>query len=144
MTELLLCRRCPPAQPIAANTSVEQVVKTAITYPDQKALRAFQVGGRRKILWFLAALAVGAAGLVRPAGIWAAGSESLSVSFMLAAVFGAYFWLFVPVRLPDFYDQHRIGFFYDFTVRMSIPGRGPQQPQLARRGALYPGLGPVC
>ena len=120
VTELLLCRRCPPAQPITPDT-VEQVVKTAITYPDQKAQRAFQVGGRRKILWFLAALAAGAAGLYgcRHLGGW---TESLSVSYMLAAVFGAYFWLLVPMRLPDFYDQHRISFFYDMTVRMSIPG----------------------
>ena len=120
MTELLLCRRCPPAQPITPDT-VEQVVKTAITYPEQKAKRAFQVGSHRSLLWFLAALAVGAAGLYgcRRFGGW---SESLSVSFMLAAVFGAYFWLLVPVRLPDFYDQHRIGFFYDNMVRMNIPG----------------------
>ena len=120
VTELLLCRRCPPAQPITPDT-VEQVVKTAITYPEQKAKRAFQVGSHRSLLWFLAALAVGAAGLYgcRRFGGW---SESLSVSFMLAAVFGAYFWLFVPVRLPDFYDQNRIGFFYDNMVRMNIPG----------------------
>ena len=120
VTELLLCRRCPPAQPITPDT-VEQVVKTAITYPDQKAQRAFQVGGRWKILWFLAALAAGAAGLYgcRHLGGW---TESLSVSYMLAAVFGAYFWLLVPMRLPDFYDQHRISFFYDMTVQMNIPG----------------------
>ena len=120
VTELLLFGRCPPAQPITPDT-VEQVVKTAITYPDQKAQRAFQAGGLRKILWFLAALAVGAAGLYgcRRLGGW---TESLSVSFMLAAVFGAYFWLLVPMRLPDVYDQHRVGFFYDNMVQMNIPG----------------------
>ena len=45
VTELLLCRRCPPAQPIAPAT-VEQAVQAAITYPDQKARRAFQADGR--------------------------------------------------------------------------------------------------
>ena len=72
-----------PARPAITPDTVEQVVKTAITYPDQKAQRAFQVGGRWKILWFLAALAAGAAGLYgcRHLGGW---TESLLVSYMLA------------------------------------------------------------
>lgn len=120
VTELLLCRRCPPAQPITPDT-VEQVVKTAITYPDQKARRAFQSVSPRKLLWFLASLALGAAGLYS-CHRWGGWTESLPVSVLLAAGFGAYFWLLVPVQLPDFYDQYRLGFFYDSFVRMNVPG----------------------
>ena len=41
---------------------------------------------------------------------------------ILAAVFGGYFWLLVPVRLPDFYDENRIGFYWDYCFRMNLPG----------------------
>ena len=41
---------------------------------------------------------------------------------LLAAGFGGYFWLLVPLRLPDLYDQHPIGFFCDGILRMHLPG----------------------
>lgn len=120
VTELLLCRRCPDAQPFSAGT-VEQVVKTAITYPRQKGLRAFQTGSRWQALWFGLALAVGLAGLYG-CRRWGGWTEGLSVSVLLAAAFGGYFWLLAPVRLPDFYDQYKISFFYDTFLRLNLPG----------------------
>ncbi len=42
--------------------------------------------------------------------------------FALAAIFGGYFWLLVPTRLPDLYDQYELGFFYDYAFRMNLPG----------------------
>ena len=120
VTELLLCRRCPQAQPMTA-AAVEQAVQTAITYPGSKAPRAFQAQNRRQALWFLLALAAGAAGMYG-CHRWGGWSENLLLSVLLAAGFGGYFWLLVPLRLPDLYDQHPIGFFCDGILRMHLPG----------------------
>ncbi len=62
VTELLLCRRCPQAQPMTA-AAVEQAVQTAITYPSPKAQRAIQAAHRRQDLGFLLELAARAAGM---------------------------------------------------------------------------------
>lgn len=145
VTELLLCRRCPPAEPLSAGT-VEQAVQTAIAYPGQKPQRAFQTGSRRQLLWFGLALAAGAAGLY---GCWRRGvwTESLMELVLLAAGFGAYFWLLVPARLPDFYDQHKIGFFYDNVVRMNLPGvsfNNQNWPRVVRSARVWACLAVSC
>jgi len=36
--------------------------------------------------------------------------------------FGAYFWLFVQTRLPDYYDGNAISAWSDGPFRMNIPG----------------------
>ena len=53
---------------------------------------------------------------------WGSWSKSLLISVLLAAGFGAYFWLLAPLRLPDLYDRYKIGFFWDGPVRMNLPG----------------------
>ena len=120
VTELLLCRRCPSTEPMAP-AAVEDAVKAAIAYPDtvHRSKRAWQAS-RKGLSWFLAALAAGAAGLFlgRRMGCL---SEVLPVMMILVAVFGGYFWLLVPVRLPDFYDENRIGFYWDYCFRMNLP-----------------------
>ena len=37
-----------------------------------------------------------------------------------------------PVRLPDFYDENQLGFFWDYILRINVPRRGLQQRKLPR------------
>ena len=122
VTELLLCRRCPAAEPIAPDT-VEHAVKAAIRYPDSihTSKRAWQQRPRG-IVWFAAALAAGAAGVYANFRLGNPHAETVQLLAIMAAVFGAYFWLLVPVRLPDFYDENQLGFFWDYILRFNVPG----------------------
>lgn len=122
VTELLLCRRCPAAEPIAPDT-VEHAVKAAIRYPDSihTSKRAWQQRPRG-IVWFAAALAAGAAGVYANFRLGNPHAETVQLLAIMAAVFGAYFWLLVPVRLPDFYDENQLGFFWDYILRINVPG----------------------
>src|SRR5699024_465832 len=59
VTELLLCRRCPPVQPLPAS-DVEEAVQTAIHYAAHpKISRAWQSRKGTGWLWYVAALAAG-------------------------------------------------------------------------------------
>ena len=121
VTELLLCRRCPSVQAMAPDT-VEEAVQTAINYPaHRKADRAWRHQEGGGLLWYAAALAAGGFLLYLGSRMGGPG-ESVATMFGLAAVIGVYFWLLTPVRLPDFYDQNQISFFYDGAVRMNLLG----------------------
>lgn len=121
VTELLLCRRCPPVQPLPAS-DVEEAVQTAIHYAAHpKISRAWQSGKSTSWLWYVAALAAGGLFLYlkwRASGL----EDQLTTLFVLTAVIGGYFWIFIPMRLPDFYDQNKISFFYDGPLRMNLLG----------------------
>lgn len=121
VTELLLCRRCPPVQPMPAS-DVEEAVQTAIHYAAHpKISRAWQSRKGTGWLWYAAALAAG--GLLLYLKWRASGLEDqLTTLFVLTAVIGGYFWIFIPMRLPDFYDQNKISFFYDGPLRMNLLG----------------------
>lgn len=119
VTELLQCRRQPvdvPLQPEA----VEQVVKTAVLYGEEKPRRAWRTMGRWP-LWYGLSLVLGAAGLWAN---WRLGTdmEALWAPVILGAFFGAYFCFFVRTNLPPFYDQYRLGMVQDGMIRMNIPG----------------------
>lgn len=50
--------------------------------------------------------------------VWA----DVGVYTLLPLMFGIYFCLFSPQRLPDYYDQYRINAFYDGPFRIHLPG----------------------
>ena len=122
VTELLLCRRCSPAQSLEPDT-VEQAVQAAIHYPGHQSLdRAWRHLDRRS-LWYFGALAASAGLMVLLAGrVPGAVYGQLQVMTLLAAVFGGYFWLAAPVRLPPLYDEHELSFFADGPFRMNMAG----------------------
>lgn len=118
VTELLLCRRCPPVQPMP-QAEVEEAVQTALHYTaaHQKAGRAWNQREGRNWLWYAAALAAGGVFL------YLGGLKGILVElFVMTAAMGGYFWFFIPVRLPGYYDQNRISFFYDGPLRMNLWG----------------------
>ena len=119
VTELLQCRRQPVDVPLKPE-AVEQVVKTAVLYGEDKPRRAWRTMGRWP-LWYGLSLVLGAAGLWAN---WRLGTdmEALWAPVILGAFFGAYFCFFVRTNLPPFYDQYRLGMVQDGMIRMNIPG----------------------
>lgn len=118
VTELLLCKR--QETPIAPE-AVEDVVKTAIHYAGGKPKRAWQEKGRWP-LWYGLALAAGALGLWANWAVNGASWASLWTPVALGALFGAWFCFFARLTLPEFYDQHPLGFVQDGPFRMNLLG----------------------
>lgn len=119
VTELLMCERMSRDEAMDTE-KVENIVKTAITYSDEKILRAYQVKDRWHLM-YIGCLCLGG-GLT-----WVNYSQHIStttllVSMILGAVFGAYFCFCVKMKLPSFYDENRCGLYYDWGFELNLPG----------------------
>ena len=119
VTELLMCERRDSGSPLDAG-QVDEVVKTALHYPEETAVRAYHAKSRWP-LFYLCAMIIGILGTLLNARLQFF-CPTLFTSILLSGIFGAYFCFFVKVRLPAFYDQNRCGLYYDGPVRMNIPG----------------------
>ena len=164
VTELLLCRRCPAAEPIAPDT-VEHAVKAAIRYPDSihTSKRAWQQRPRG-IVWFAAALAAGAAGVYANFRLGNPHAETVQLLAIMAAVFGAYFccscrsacrtsttrtsWAFLGLHLA--YQRPRRGPstrklapHREGAAGLVLPGPGATSSGQSRVGWLFPAFGPA-
>lgn len=118
VTELLLGREEPGEQ--LDRDTAEAAVQQAIRYPDQKAARAWSAPTPWVPL-YLAALVLAGAGLVLHP-VLELPLDLLPIPVGLAAGFGAYFCLFAPLRLPDYYDQNKISGFRDGPVQLNLVG----------------------
>lgn len=137
VTELLLCRRTEDSTSLEAE-QVEQAVKTALTYADERASRAYQVKTGWPLL-YICALAVGLAGLLLHISLRFRYETPLT-STILGAVFGAYFCFFVKTTLPPFYDRNKCGLYYDGPFRMNVPGvtfNNSNWPHIVRVGRVW-------
>lgn len=120
VTELLMCERM--AQNVTMETDrVEDIVKTAITYSEEKAERAYQVKSRWFALYGISFL-LGAAGLFLNYRTKQSFFDSLAILTVLCAAFGVYFCFFVKTKLPGFYDEQKVTIFYDGPFRMNMLG----------------------
>ena len=119
VTELLLCQRVREEEPMDTE-QVEDVVKAAVRYGERQPVRAYREKGRWNLFFLLSVLigGIGTLYCVRHR----IGIEILPTIELLGLIFGAYFCFFVPVRLPDYYDEHRITGVQDGIFRMNIPG----------------------
>lgn len=120
VTELLMCERIGKDDKLNPDR-VEDIVKTAVTYPEERPERAYH-GNRQWILWYglSALLCLAGMGLNRMTARH--GLETLTTMVFLSAVFGGYFCCLVRMRLPRFYDENRVSIFCDGPIRMNIPG----------------------
>ncbi len=120
MTELLRCERMPVSGSLESH-EVEDIVRTAITYSDERPERAYHTRTRWIVLYLLSLLA-GGAGTCLNYLTGQAHLEILPTNMVLYAVFGAYFCCFVKTKLPSFYDGNRVNIYYDGAFRMNVPG----------------------
>lgn len=118
VTELLLCQRVREEEPMDAE-QVEDVVKTAVHYGEERPTRAYQEKGYWKV-FFLLSILIGGGGTCYclKNGI---GMETLPTIEILGLVFGAYFCFVAPARLPGYHDEHRITGVWDGIFRMNVP-----------------------
>lgn len=134
VTELLLCQRRGEDEPMDTK-QVEDVVKKAVCYADERIPRAWQEKGRWKLLFLLSLLA-GGLGI-----FWCAqkeiGMEILPQLAVLSFIFGLYFCFFAPMKLPRYHDENRISGMMDGCVRMNVPG-------LAFNNSNWPHILVVC
>ena len=119
VTELLLCERMEKEETMNGE-QVENIVKTAIAYSEDRTVRAYQVKTKWPII-YLCSLAVGIMGTLYNVA-HAFPCETLITSVILGAVFGGYFCFFVKTKLPAYYDENKCGLYYDGPFRMNIPG----------------------
>ena len=137
VTELLMCQRvCGEAS--MDTEQVEGIVKTAIHLTDEKAERAYQTGSRWPLL-YVCSLILGMAGT---AFCWYRQlfGNTLFTVVALGMIFGAYFCFAVKTRLPVFYDENRLGFYYDGIFRMNVPGirlNNSNWPHLVQVGRIW-------
>ena len=114
-----MCERAKEDRPMDAE-QVEDIVKTAISYSDGDGGRAYRSKSKWKWLYIFSLL-IGGAGIFLNFRLGRM-SQMLFTAVPLGAVFGAYFCFFVKMRLPDYYDEHRISGIHDGILRMNVPG----------------------
>ncbi len=123
VTELLNCRRMDSGETLRPQETDELL---------QKALEFTPEEGRRRptlksVVMFLLCAAVSALELVLLLGAmkWRPGDDTAAMlwtSVALGAVFGAYFFLMVKPRLPNYYDENRLGYVTDGFLRLHLMG----------------------
>ena len=120
VTELLMCGKLPDRAAIDAD-KVESIIKTALSYSEEKPKRAYLQKNFSPIYYALA-LIVGWSALALNYVSGAPCFEVLITQALLCTIFGAYFCIFVRVNLPEFYDKHAINIMYDGIFRMNMSG----------------------
>lgn len=137
VTELLLCQRVKKEEDLNP-AQIETVVKTALTYAEEKPTRAYQVKNKWTVI-YICSILMGILGTLLNIR-FQFHSEALLTGTILSIIFGAYFCFFVKTKLPPFYDQSRCGLYYDGPVRMNIPGvvfTNSNWPHIIRVGRIW-------
>lgn len=121
VTELLLCEKAKDETPLP-RSQVDDLVGI-FAQAKEKPLRSWRVKSRWP-LFFLLALFAGSLGSILLLNHLDAPElfPALLTMQILAAVFGAYFCFFAPVKLPPLYDAYPISFYSDGPFRMNLPG----------------------
>ncbi|MBE6980217.1 MAG: helix-turn-helix transcriptional regulator [Ruminococcaceae bacterium] len=137
VTELLMCQRMEQEESLDPR-QIETVVKTALTFTEEKPKRAYHTKSKWPVIYCCCVLS-GILGTML--NLWFGyHSEALITGTLLCIIFGAYFCFFVKTKLPPFYDQNRSGLYYDGPVRMNIPGvvfTNTNWPHIVRVGRIW-------
>ena len=138
VTELLECRRREESTLDAREA--EALVQKALRLNEEAPVRP---DPRKNAPVYLGAAAAGLAEtlillhLGYPAE---AAGYSLWLFFLLSAIFGGYFWLFIRQRLPAYYDENRITAYSDGFFRMNlvhIAFNNHNWPHILRVGRIW-------
>ncbi len=119
VTELLMGERMENNTVMDAE-QVEDVVKTALSYSEEKPVRAYHTKSWWPVI-YLCSAGIGCVGVFFSYQQQIM-TETVSTLFLLGCVFGAYFCFMTKTKLPVFYDQNRFNLYSDGIVRMNIPG----------------------
>lgn len=119
VTELLLCQRQPDIQ-MMNPTDVENVVKIAVSYPQENHTRVWKTSGYWK-LWYVLSLFIGLL-ILFISNNFDIQNDNATTSVLLGALFGAWFCFFAKEKLPKYYDENRINGIIDGPFRMNVPG----------------------
>ena len=119
VTELLECRRLEQEGTMNAE-QVEGLVQKTIQFSETEMQRVRPRGRRLAVYVLCVVLAAAELGLAWYLQVPL--TEPLLTAVGFGIGIGAYFWLFVQNRLPDYYDRNRIGSWNDGPVRMNVPG----------------------
>lgn len=119
VTELLMCQRMEQDNALST-TQVEQVVKTAISYSEEKQTRAYHTNNKWGLICLLSFLIA----CLELLFAYRSGfiTVGLIVSMILGATFGIYFCFFAKEKLPAYYDENRICTYTDGLFEMNLPG----------------------
>ena len=137
VTELLECRR---EESTLDAREAEALVQKALLLNEETPVRPDL---RKNAPVYLGAAAAGLAEILillhlgYPAE---AAGYSLWLFFLLSAIFGGYFWLFIRQRLPAYYDENRITAYSDGFFRMnlvSIAFNNRNWPHILRVGRIW-------
>ena len=119
VTELLTCQRMTSISTMEAST-VEDLVKTAITYTEEEQTQVAQ--NRRQ--WIAAYILCLFLCCIEIIFLYTKGClDTNSLTFLgLSAFFCGYVCIFAKPKLPTYYDQNKINFYSDGMFRMNVPG----------------------
>lgn len=151
VTELLECQRLE--RPEMDPDQVENLVKKALVLhegdPEKKKQERVQRAER-----FFACAGAAVLELIFLWGIYGPMELAKGSIFLyegLGLVFGAYFWLFIREKLPNYFDENRISAYSDGFFRMNLPGicfNNSNWPHIVRVGRLWTVLTitllPIC
>ena len=137
VTELLMCERMENHAAMDAG-QVENVVKTALAFSEEDAVRAYQTKSKWPILYLCCVVIGSVVALISYQHQVL--TETILTFLLLGVVFGAYFCFLVKTRLPVFYDENRCGLYYDGAFRMNVPGvafNNSNWPYVVRIGRIW-------
>lgn len=140
VAELLACRRMPDAENETSPAQLDALVGRALYYHAQPSARPDRAARRRWGGYYALAAAVCIGGTVLlvqsgrlPDVFWGAHFTMM----LLGLLFGGYFCLFCPQRLPAYYDENRIDCFTDGPIRLHMTG-------IALNNRCWPKIVAVC
>lgn len=119
VTELLMGEYMSKAEAMDRE-QVENVVKKAIHFSEERTVRAYQIKSKWHFI-YIGSLAIGLV-LTWYNYFNQIPVITLPVSMILGAVFGAYFCFLVKMKLPRFYDENRFELYCDLGFRINVPG----------------------
>lgn len=125
VTELLEGRRME--EPAIPAGQVEELLKKTLHFSEREAERDMGISRRFFVLLAAALVVLGETLLYISLGAWGSDLVMLftggSLFFSVMALgFGVYFWLFAPMRIPNYYDENRINAYSHGVFRMNLPG----------------------
>lgn len=123
VTELLQCKRMEEPKPMD-NTTTNELVKKVIELSEEE----YSAKRKRNTLIYVICFCFAIVGQICIYYLYQMGlflhtdMIMVFVTFLLSAIFGLYFWIFIKEKLPSYYDENQISIYVDGILHMNMPG----------------------